>query len=397
MNKLLQYMKPSKIDKYIYKSLAEQLGKQTPNLIKNILFKTYKLQPQHVVLLVKFLQGDGKAWIFSEELPVSSGATHIPMTFKALCWQNHTPFWIDVSERELQAGQVAIGSNADLIVPRLWHKKLVNSLVVEESLDTSIPLFFASSWGHSKIGELLRSKNKDIKLLNGKDILDDLESDIVKIKNGQTLRTGALLYGPPGTGKSYVARYLALKHKLPIYIVVLTPAYDNRDIIRMFSDFKKPAILLIEDFDSYFDGRVPIDAKAKYTFDSFLNVMDGTYSSLENMIVLMTANNVDKIDIALKNRPSRLKYVRYIGYPDKKVCDEILVEKRWSKAFCGRNLDILLFVKELKQQGKTLKQAKAEIQHMEDCIQHANDVIAERKKAEEEEETTKAEGKEAPE
>lgn len=357
----------SPADKFLYDETSKYVKSNAPKALNQFVFKRYRLSTEHVIRLMEMVQKDGKCFVINET--VSERASMMGL-FNAFCIWKGIPFYINVSERLLRAGMSGVDLIAEITVFRPWHDKLIVALK-EIKVNNTIPIYIADVWSHHKIG-LLDANNKDISIYNGREVVALLEKDIEEIKNDLSCKTGALLWGPPGTGKSYVARYLSIKHELPIYAIVLTPEINNQNVIRMFSEFQKPAILLIEDFDSYFNERVPIDKKAQYTFDAFLNSLDGTYSSLNGMIVIMTANNVDKIDTAIKNRPSRLKYVRKMDNPTQDICDEIFCDdKEWSNTFYGSSLDVLLFCRDLRDHGRTVAEAQKEVAHMQESIAKA--------------------------
>ena len=131
-------------------------------------------------------------------------------------------------------------------------------------------------------------------------------------------KTSALLYGLPGTGKTRLIKYFSLKYDLPIYSIYLNPEYNNLDILFMFSDIPKKCIVLFEDFDNYFDKRECImkNNEVKFTYDVILSVLDGVYNEYNQVAFFMTCNDIEKVDKAIKERPSRMKYVREITGPN---------------------------------------------------------------------------------
>jgi len=75
------------------------------------------------------------------------------------------------------------------------------------------------------------------------------------------------------------------------------------------------ALVLIEDFDSYFDGRKVLMKKSSLTFSGFLNAINGVMTS-PGRILIMTTNKVDNVDPAL-TRVGRIDRAFHVGY-----CDE---------------------------------------------------------------------------
>jgi ATP-dependent 26S proteasome regulatory subunit len=175
-----------------------------------------------------------------------------------------------------------------------------------------------------------------------------LNEAIAEVEKGVRWKTGALLHGPPGNGKSYLARYFALKYRLPVYLVALTPNTDNHHIIGMFNMIKGPAMILMEDFDSYFDGRKCLLNEAQFTLDAILNVLDGTFTSMKGTVTIMTCNDLSKIDLALSRRPGRLRYVIEVPDPSESLREQILNghPEAAIKAVDAASLDELLALKD---------------------------------------------------
>ena len=86
------------------------------------------------------------------------------------------------------------------------------------------------------------------------------------------------------------------------------------------------AIVLFEDFDNYFDDRKCIlpSENIKFSYDILLNCLDGVYNDYKETIFFMTVNDITKVSDALKNRPSRFKYVREFGNPSRELRCELL-------------------------------------------------------------------------
>ena len=345
-------------------------------ILRSVLFKRLRLRNENAAELLRLVREGGKAWVMEEELTEDP----VPRVFTSLCWVNWTPFYLRVEERILRAGFSGTDTVIALLAFRFRYKSLIEA-IRKPKIETDIPVSMVQERWPQKIGQL-DIPEEEPSLYCGRELIRLLNRDIEAIKNGEMLKTGALLYGPPGNGKSYLGRYLALKHRLPIYIMALSPKVTNQNLIQMFSRLKGPAVLIMEDFDGYFDNRTPLNKEAEFTFDAFLNVLDGTYASMKGMVVLMTANNIDKVDVALKYRPSRFRYVRELTAPSVEICEEILGSN--AHAFEGCSLDILLFVKDLLAQGLTLAQAKREIQNMKQSIEHAESELQKRKNAEKE-------------
>lgn len=73
----------------------------------------------------------------------------------------------------------------------------------------------------------------------------------------------------------------------------------------------------------------------------------------------MTANDIEKIDPALRKRPSRFKFVRKFDNPSAKLRERLVEE--WADQIEGLNLDQILRLSEFKKEGFDLEQALAKL------------------------------------
>jgi ATP-dependent 26S proteasome regulatory subunit len=164
-------------------------------------------------------------------------------------------------------------------------------------------------------------------------------------------KSSALLYGLPGNGKTRLVKYFSLKYNLPIYSIYLNPEYNNLDILIMFSDIPEKCIVLFEDFDNYFNKRECImkNNEVKFTFDVILSALDGVYNDYNQVFFFMTCNDIDKIDNSIKNRPSRMKFVKEITGPSYSKRLEILEgDEELAKLTDGLTTDKVFFANSLK-------------------------------------------------
>ena len=97
----------------------------------------------------------------------------------------------------------------------------------------------------------------------------------------------------------------------------------------------------MEDFDNYFDGRECLmkNDQVKFTFDAFINALDGIHNDYRQVIFAMTANDITKIDESLTKRPSRFKFVREFGPPSDDVRRKILKDEDKIEKTRGLSLD----------------------------------------------------------
>lgn len=204
-------------------------------------------------------------------------------------------------------------------------------------------------------------------------------------------RLGWLLYGPPGTGKTMLVKAMAEYLNLPICNFDLTRLNNERFIHEWnyLVRCQTPTIVLFEDFDNIFDGRKNVLKQENssnifisnnsqdscgssnrndfLTFDCFLNALDGV-QKLQGFFVIITTNNIDKIDPALgvprlnnkgekemvSSRPGRIDKVIEIGYLTNAQKREMA--KRFLEEYEDEYTRILRYIKENPDEKETVAQ-----------------------------------------
>ncbi len=147
---------------------------------------------------------------------------------------------------------------------------------------------------------------------------------------GVPYHRGYLLYGPPGTGKTSLVSAVAAKFGMSIYVVNLTEL-DDRTLKRAMNSVPTSSVILFEDIDCMKAGNRRLDSnggkqalvigtenpqsassdRGGVTLSGLLNVLDG-FQAPENVIFVMTTNDVDALDPALL-RPGRIDYRLFLG------------------------------------------------------------------------------------
>ncbi len=328
-------------------------------LIRGLSFTKIRLNKQQAEVLYSLLKKQGWCFVFEQEIP---DGVRLPAVFNTFCRLNKMHFWFHIEERMLKAGFTGTDSIAHISIVR-WRSEKLLKIIKENSLvkGNKVPIYILQPWDAEKVGEITIPDKLSRPFIEDGTYIK-ISNEIIKIKSGKIDRTGIILYGPPGNGKSYLIRYFAMKFKLPLYIVSFNHDMDNHKIIRMFSHIKGPGILIFEDFDNYFDKRKCLMSDAKFTFDTLLNVLDGCFSSATGLVSFMTANDLSKIDDALKYRPSRFKYKIKIESPDMSFRRLILGHNiDHLNATKGFSLDDILLVDNMVTDGMSFKQAIKEI------------------------------------
>lgn len=134
---------------------------------------------------------------------------------------------------------------------------------------------------------------------------------------------GVLLVGTKGTGKTITARTIA--NFLNIPVIIIPQGYDDTAFISFLTD---PAlgncVILIDEFEKLYNGENADSNK-------ILSLLDGPYNTYH--IFVFTANEFYRINFMMKNRPSRIHFLKeFTGLDEdtvKEIGNDILDNKEW--------------------------------------------------------------------
>lgn len=126
---------------------------------------------------------------------------------------------------------------------------------------------------------------------------------------GIPLKRGILLAGDYGTGKTLVAFVSAAKAVRNGWTFIYCENINEFTEVMRFAQSYGPAIVFCEDIDKVLEGQRSI------SMDQVLNVMDGVDSKRNEIMVILTTNDVEKIHPAAL-RPGRLDAVIHVKRPD---------------------------------------------------------------------------------
>jgi hypothetical protein len=313
--------------------------------MKYFIIQRYRLDDSTSKTLVNVIRNKS-SWKFEMEKDFSNTRKN-PQIYTCYAKIEGLYLFIDKRERLLTAGWQGKDNISEIHFFR-WQKRKLEEFIHKHCvLEARIQVLALQPYGYDKLGEL-DCINPEIAL--DEHLYKDIEDDIKDMIDNERSKTGCLLYGKPGTGKTRLVKYFAQKFSLPICTVYLNPDYTNLDVSLMFGEIPKKCIVLLEDFDNYFNKRECImkNENVKFTFDSIINSLDGVYNDYKQVVFIMTANDIDKIDDSIKNRSSRFKFVREITLPSYQKRLDILGDEALAKLTDGLSLDKIFFVKSLK-------------------------------------------------
>jgi ATP-dependent 26S proteasome regulatory subunit len=132
------------------------------------------------------------------------------------------------------------------------------------------------------------------------DYINSEQLDIKRLNNLPTKR-GIIFVGDPGQGKTHVSR--ALANTLNTTFMVVSRFSQGAQVDSIFNFLRSfdRAVVLFEDIDIYLRDRNDSDNEVLSTF---LNQLDGIETNT-HLIVILTTNDIDVLDKAIKNRPGR--------------------------------------------------------------------------------------------
>ncbi len=168
-------------------------------------------------------------------------------------------------------------------------------VTVKKDIDIELPRIHTFLY-KQKIDQLLES------------FFDKNVVDMVSNKWGFCHKVGILFYGKEGCGKTSIMKYyynvLVNQHNGLVFHISNAKYLVN--IWKFVASVRKiqnnPIVILFDEFDVFMEER---EAQMK-------SILDGL-DSIDNCIFFAATNYIQKIPHALRNRPSRFKYVLDIG------------------------------------------------------------------------------------
>ena len=125
---------------------------------------------------------------------------------------------------------------------------------------------------------------------------------------------GILLHGPPGNGKTMIGKVLAGMGKATFLFVSAADATEPGALRRIFRLARRlrPTIVFLEDLDFYAADRQW--SRLPSCLGELLSQLDG-FERNDGLVVIATTNDLEAIEPAIRERPSRFDLVLQIGMP----------------------------------------------------------------------------------
>jgi SpoVK/Ycf46/Vps4 family AAA+-type ATPase len=118
---------------------------------------------------------------------------------------------------------------------------------------------------------------------------------------GMSYKRGYILHGPPGSGKTSVAKIIANKYHLPIFVLDLQSIENNSDFTKLVTEINyltdKRYIISIEDLDrtDMFKNKYYGENPKCVSIQCFLNFLDGVVET-HGRICIFSANDMNILD-----------------------------------------------------------------------------------------------------
>lgn len=223
---------------------------------------------------------------------------------------------------------------------RIYRNKLLNIIersMSERTSERRNKIFIVSSSSIYFVGEI----NEEF--MDIPKVIED------KIDHQRKTRLNIFLHGPIGTGKTTLARAIAQKLDMPIYILAISAWWDITDFVKALQRIPDDSVILFDDIDLILEQllRASIDKDSspiplKFSTASLMAFLDGIFMKQKRWIVITCTNRPDQVRKLLRLRPGRVHIdfecneVHITDYIEaaqeaKKIIDKFKKEKDESK------------------------------------------------------------------
>jgi DNA replication protein DnaC len=215
-----------------------------------------------------------------------------------------------------------------------FNKDKLNELLdyVDSNYGSNYIKYYYNANGEVKCAGRVINKTFDNIYLDGT-ILDDIIKDLDVFKNsretydkyGIRYKRTYLFYGEPGTGKSSLSLAISNYTKRDILSINMSKDMTDSNLITLVSNRPNKSIILFEDIDCLLDdinrNEESKEKEVKISLSCILNILDGIYTP-NDVIFIITTNNLDKIDDAIK-RKGRTDFLCEVKKPNKLLINKL--------------------------------------------------------------------------
>ena len=161
--------------------------------------------------------------------------------------------------------------------------------------------------------------NDNIKETLKKEIKAFIDKEELYKEMNLTYKRGILLHGGAGNGKTCFIKSIAHEMREEAIVIITENINEEINYIESFladDDYNKYLkIIVFEDIDGFHPS---IRSK-------MLNFLDGA-NKMHKVLFIATTNFPEKLDIAIKNRPSRFDDIKNIGLPNEQTRKRLLLK-----------------------------------------------------------------------
>lgn len=141
---------------------------------------------------------------------------------------------------------------------------------------------------------------------------------------------GVLMVGNKGAGKTLTGKLIASRISAPI--IIITEGYDDSDFISFITDpTLGNCVIIIDEFEKLYD---PSNADS----NKLLSLLDGPYNT--HHIFILTVNEFWKVNDMMKNRPSRIHFLKEFTGLEDDVVEQIGLDILENKSYVPELVEV---------------------------------------------------------
>lgn len=150
--------------------------------------------------------------------------------------------------------------------------------------------------------------------------------------NNSDRNLGVLLIGTRGAGKNITANAIAKRANLPV--ILIPEGYDDPSFISFITDGSLGnCVIFIDEFEKLYD-----DSNDSGNSDKLLSLLDGPYNT--HHLFIFASNKFNIINPMMKNRPSRIHFLKEFTGLDDKTIRDICEDNLKNKDYIDEVLDL---------------------------------------------------------